>query len=51
MTMLLGIMGFALLFAAFSFMGPVLMRKMRCGRSAGSGGCGSCAGDSCKYTE
>jgi hypothetical protein len=47
MTMLLGIMAFALLFAAFAFMGPALMRKMKCG----GGGCGSCAGDSCKYTE
>jgi hypothetical protein len=47
MSTLLGIMGFAVLFAGFAFMGPVLLRKMRCGR----GGCGSCSGSSCKYTE
>jgi hypothetical protein len=35
------------LFAAFAYMGPVLLRKMRCG----GGGCGSCAGSACKYTE
>jgi hypothetical protein len=46
MITLLGIMGFALLFAGFAFMGPVLLRKIRCG----GGGCGSC-GSTCKYTE
>ncbi len=47
MTTILGILGFAVLFAGFAYMGPVLMRKMRCG----SDGCGSCAGSSCKYRE
>jgi hypothetical protein len=46
MSTLIGIFGFAVLFAAFAFMGPVLLRKMRCGGS----GCGSC-GSACKYTE
>ncbi len=47
MTTVLGIMAFAVLFAAFAFMGPVLLRKMLCG----GGGCGSCRAGSCKYTE
>jgi hypothetical protein len=43
----LGILGFAALFAAFAFMGPVLMRKMRCRGNS----CGSCRGSACTYTE
>jgi hypothetical protein len=45
MSTVLGILGFAVLFAAFAYMGPVLLRKMRCG----GGGCGACAASACKY--
>jgi hypothetical protein len=47
MTTMLGILGFAALFALFAYMGPVLMRKMKCGGNS----CGSCRGSACKYTE
>jgi hypothetical protein len=47
MSTLVGILGFAALFALFAFMGPVLLRKMRCGGNS----CGSCSGSTCKFTE
>ncbi|NIP14283.1 MAG: hypothetical protein GWM88_05955 [Pseudomonadales bacterium] len=47
MTTVLGILGFAALFAAFGLLAPVLARK-RCN----DGGCASCSSATeCKYSE
>ena len=46
MSTVVGILGFAVLFAGFGLMAPVLRRK-RCG----DGGCAGCSGDSCTFTK
>ena len=47
MTTVVGILGFAALFAAFGLLAPVIARK-RCS----GGGCASCpSGTECKYSE
>jgi hypothetical protein len=47
MTTVLGILGFAVLFAAFGLLAPALARR-RCD----GGGCASCpSGTECRYSE
>jgi hypothetical protein len=47
MSTLVGILAFAALFGLFAYMGPVLLKKMRCGGKS----CGSCRGSTCETTE
>ncbi|MFW6330137.1 MAG: hypothetical protein ACOC3J_00290 [Gemmatimonadota bacterium] len=46
MSTMVGVVGFAALFAVFGLLGPVLLRKRCSGES-----CGSCSEAECKYTE
>lgn len=48
MSTVVAVLGFAVLFAGFGLLAPVLRRR---GCDGAGEGCGSCSRASCKYTE